>query len=230
MTSHGQGSTDSLFYSICYAVSFLKSKKSNQCGDGAIQEVLGSNLCNLLYHKKDILQLSLGHQKFEKQYFRVNEILSKHGYFLRVFELRTKFYSPLTKNSEKQAMNRKISSCITEKLNGFNVVSLKYSRKLRKKIKPIDIIYKPTKNVRKKLTATFPGIYIEPIEAPMPRETKLNIRMFFNATTAIIFIQEKTNLSSILKIAAESPASYTILIIKILSVLRITLPTREIYL
>ena len=157
---HGQGSAVSPFYSIYYAIRFLKSKKYNQFGDGEIKEVLGCDLYNLLYHDKDILQLSLDHQKFEKQCFRVNEILFKHGYFLRVFELKKKFYSLFTKNSEKQTIIRKVSSCITEKFNGFNIVTLEYGRKLRKKFKPIDIINKPIKKVSKKSTATFPGSYI----------------------------------------------------------------------
>ena len=131
---HGQGPADSLFYSICYAVCFLKSEKINECDDGEIEEVLGSDLSNLWYHDKDFLQLSLDHRKFENRCFRVNKILSKHVYFLRVFELREKFYTLFTKNNEKQTIIRKVSSCLTEKFNGLNIVSLEYGKKLRKKI------------------------------------------------------------------------------------------------
>ena len=35
-----------------------------------------------------------------------------------------------------------------EKYNGFTVVSIEYQRKDRKKFEPVDIIYKPTKNVK----------------------------------------------------------------------------------
>ena len=37
------------------------------------------------------------------------------------------------------------SGCINEKFNGFNIITIEYSKKLRKKFKPIDIIYKPAK-------------------------------------------------------------------------------------
>ena len=33
--------------------------------------------------------------------------------------------------------------------NGFHVISIKYIKKLRKKIKPINIIYKPVKSPEK---------------------------------------------------------------------------------
>ena len=40
---------------------------------------------------------------------------------------------------------RELSSCIFEKFNDFNIVRLEFDRKLRQKITPIDIIYKPVK-------------------------------------------------------------------------------------
>ena len=37
-------------------------------------------------------------------------------------------------------------SCFTEKYNGFQTISIEFARRERKNFKPIDIIYKPTKN------------------------------------------------------------------------------------
>ena len=37
-------------------------------------------------------------------------------------------------------------TCITEKYNGFQTISIKFPRTKREKFKPMDIIYKPTKN------------------------------------------------------------------------------------
>ena len=63
------------------------------------------------------------------------------GIFLRVFELKDKFRHLTLKNPNKQSIVRQLSSCINEKYNGFHVISIKYNKKLRKKIiKPIDII------------------------------------------------------------------------------------------
>ena len=47
---------------------------------------------------------------------------------------------------KRQNIVRKISSCLTKKYNGFQVISIEFPRKERKNFKPIDIIYKPTKN------------------------------------------------------------------------------------
>ena len=70
---------------------------------------------------------------------------------MRVLELGSKFrYLPL-KKSKKQSIVRQLSSCITEKYNGFsnNCYRIR-KKKTRKNFKRIDIIYKPTKNPEKK--------------------------------------------------------------------------------
>ena len=52
---------------------------------------------------------------------------------------------------KKQNIVRQLSSCINKKYNGFHVILIEYSKKLRKKFKPIDIIYKPVKSPEKKI-------------------------------------------------------------------------------
>ena len=47
------------------------------------------------------------------------------------------------KELKKKNIVRKISSCITEKYNGFQTISIEFARRDRKKFKPIGIIYKP---------------------------------------------------------------------------------------
>ena len=70
-------------------------------------------------------------------------LLAKHRYFLRVFELKNKFrHLALKKQKKKQNIVRQLSSCINEKYIGFHIISIKHSKKMRKKIKPTDIIYK----------------------------------------------------------------------------------------
>ena len=51
------------------------------------------------------------------------------------------------KEPKKQNIVRQLSSCLMEKYNGFQVISIEYARKQRKKFKPINIIYKPTKHI-----------------------------------------------------------------------------------
>ena len=51
------------------------------------------------------------------------------------------------KDKTKQKIVRQLSSCLIEKYSGFQVISIEFERKKRKKFKPIDIIYKSTKRV-----------------------------------------------------------------------------------
>ena len=79
--------------------------------------------------------------------YEINTILSKHNYFLRVFELKNKFRQFLMKDKSKQKIVRQLSNCLIEKYSGFTVVSVELQTKPRKMFKPIDIIYKPTKRI-----------------------------------------------------------------------------------
>ena len=95
---------------------------------------------------KKRLLLKLDYHRFEGQSFELNKVLAKYGYFLRVFELKKKFRTiSKKKDSEKQEMRKKISTCVMEKFKGFGIVRIEYGRKLSTKFKPIDIIYKPVK-------------------------------------------------------------------------------------
>ena len=60
-------------------------------------------------------------------------MLAKHGYFLRVFELKNKFRHLALKNPKKQNIVRQLSSCINEKYNGFHLISIEYNKKIRTK-------------------------------------------------------------------------------------------------
>ena len=40
-----------------------------------------------------------------------------------------------------------MSSCITERFNGFTIIRSEYAKKVRREFSPIDIIYKPSKNI-----------------------------------------------------------------------------------
>ena len=77
--------------------------------------------------------------------------LAKYGYFFRVFELKSKFRHLALKNPKKQNIVRQLSSCINEKYNGFHLISIDYSKKLRSKVKPINMIYKSSKSPEKEV-------------------------------------------------------------------------------
>ena len=51
------------------------------------------------------------------------------------------------KDKIKKKIVRQLSSCLIEKYSGFRLISIKHEERQRKKFKPIDIIYKPTKSI-----------------------------------------------------------------------------------
>ena len=51
------------------------------------------------------------------------------------------------KKGDEQKIVRQLSSCLIEKYNGFTVIRIEYDKKERKNFEPLDIIYKPIKNL-----------------------------------------------------------------------------------
>ena len=123
---HGQDLVDLLFYSIRFAVRFLKSKKpigvmitklrKHSGLTSVISCVMRNIFCSLILTIKNVRNSALELTKYYQS-----------------TEQKKKFYSLLTKNSEKPSMIRKLSSCVTKKLNGFHIVALEYGKKLRKR-------------------------------------------------------------------------------------------------
>ena len=71
-------------------------------------------------------------------------------------------------------MNKKfLKNFLVEKFDGFNIICIEYSKNLRKKIKPININYKPIRQPKKKMCATQQQIFQKLIEAPIARERKI---------------------------------------------------------
>ena len=51
------------------------------------------------------------------------------------------------KKTDQQKIVKQLSSCLIEKFNGFSIIRLEYEKKVRRNFEPLDIIYKPTKNI-----------------------------------------------------------------------------------
>ena len=111
------------------------------------------NLIDELDKNKFKLEIDL--QKFNNDCYEINCLLSDFNYFLRVFELKNKFRQMIIKEPKKTNFVRQLSSCIIEKYNGYQTISTEFEKKQRKNFKPIDIIYKPTKNPEKSPVCYF---------------------------------------------------------------------------
>ena len=115
------------------------------------------------------MRLDLDIQNFENQCHSVKELLNKNGLFLRVYELKENFCYLIKQNSEKKTVLRESCSCVIEKFNGFNIIHVKFSKRLRQPFHPIDIIHKHVKKCNdivdcffsKKLNLAFRVSYSE---------------------------------------------------------------------
>ena len=148
---------NSFVNAIFLALRYDIEQKSNICSLSELKESIDKNLFIKL--NKEKFNIVLDHQKFNNQCHEVNTLLAKHGYFLRFFELRSKFRHLTLKNSKTQNMVRQFASCSSEKYNGFHVVSVEYSKRLRKKFKSMTIIYKPVKSREKKFSVIIHKTY-----------------------------------------------------------------------
>ena len=94
------------------------------------------------------LNFSLDLQEFNRVCYEINEVLTKHKFFLRVFEQRNKYRNILLKQPEKQSQVKQLASCLSQKYNRFQVFKNSFSKRERQEFEPIDIIYIPTKNAQ----------------------------------------------------------------------------------
>ena len=130
-----------------FYIRYILENKTDVSNVNNLQLSINNNFLFDKLYKNEKLELVLDYQKFNANCHEINSLLAKNGYFLRIFELRKKFRYLSLKNPKKQTIVRQLSSCINEKYNGFHMISIEYSKKLRKKFELIDIIYKPVKSV-----------------------------------------------------------------------------------
>ena len=135
---------DNFIRVILYALRYEKEKKTDICNKNEFEKVTDEKLIEQLDENK--YQFILDLQKFNNNCYEIYSFLSNRNYFLRVFELKNKFRHLTMKELLGKKIIRDISSCITEKYNGFQTISIEFARKEKKTFKPIDIIYKPAKN------------------------------------------------------------------------------------
>ena len=116
--------------------------------DEQIKVDIGAEIFDEIYPLKSMMKLDLDILNFESQCLKLNQILNKNNLFLCIFEFKEKFHCLIKQDSENKNLIRDLSACIIEKFNGFNIVRIEFDRKLRQKMSPIDIIYKPVKKKR----------------------------------------------------------------------------------
>ena len=171
----GLENPDSFFYSILYAIRHKLTKKVDYFlqEEDTLKQDVGVDLCRDLFRIKSSLRLD-GEDilNFQNQCFTVNNILSRHNMFLRVFELKDKFHYLIRQNNQQKRIVNEVSACIIERFNGFTIVRLQFDNQIRKDFSPIDIIYKPVKKrhailncfFTDKLHLAYKALYNETVE------------------------------------------------------------------
>ena len=131
---------------LLYAIRFLKTKKNGLCEEEEeLKNQIGIDLYSNIEEKKESCVLDLIKRNFDTMCFDLNEILIRHKFFLRVYELKDKFRYLFQENQENKKIIRRVSSCIKEKFNGFTFAQINLAKSQTQDLIPINIIYKPVK-------------------------------------------------------------------------------------
>ena len=112
---------------ILYVIKYEKNNKTNICNKNEFKEIIEKKLIDELDKNKFKLEIDL--QKFNNDCYEINCLLSNFNQFLRVFELKNKFRQMIIKQPKKTNVFRQLSSCINEKYNGYQTISIEYGRK-----------------------------------------------------------------------------------------------------
>ena len=213
---HGLNDKDSFFYLILYTIRYFLRQKIEPCtNEDELRLDVNAEIFDEIYWLKENMRLHLDVLNFGKQCFQINHILNKNNFFERVFELKEKFLCLIKQDGERKNVIRELSLCIFEKFNSFNIVRLEFDRKLRQKMLPINIVYKPVKTETENIDFFFLGELTWPIELRLTKMKKIGMEQFFSVISVLISMEEKINLIDILKTAQVDRVTYTILTRKI---------------
>ena len=137
---------NSFFSALIYAINFSINKETKKIEDEVLKDKIGRELFQKLNAKKHICILDLDRANFDNMCFDINEILTEHNFFLRVYERKDKFRYLFHKKEEKTDTIKTLSTCLMVKFNGFNVFCPYLETRQKKDLKPIDIIYEPVRS------------------------------------------------------------------------------------
>ena len=123
------------FFAILYAICFQLTEKTNAFeNEDELKNDINKVDLSELFLIKVSLKLDFNILNFEQQCHRVNQILNKWNFFLKVYKLKEKFQSLVKQNPNKKNIVRELSGCITDKYKGFNIVRLEQPKKFYKNL------------------------------------------------------------------------------------------------
>ena len=130
-----------LFYAVVYGLMYKKTDKVQLIKRENAQEVLGDRSFFELKEIEDSTMLDKSLFGYFSRCFAINQVLGKHGYFLRFFERRNQYQYLLRKKSQsKNQMLRELSTCTIRKFNGYEILKKNLEKKETKPHYSIDIL------------------------------------------------------------------------------------------
>ena len=107
-----------------------------------IVEVLGGKFFNDLKEIEEEIKLDKTLFGYFDRCFKLNKVLAKHNYFLKFFKRRDTYRFLIKKKVQgKNEVKRNLSSSVSEKLNGYEMINNDYNEKAE--VIPIDVVYEP---------------------------------------------------------------------------------------
>ena len=94
---------NSFVNTIVFSIRFSVEQKTELCSLAKLKELVDNNLFIQLNQEK--FHIILDYQQFNNQCHEVNMLLAKHGYFLRVFELKNKFRQALKNPKQNKTLS-----------------------------------------------------------------------------------------------------------------------------
>ena len=82
---------------------------------------------------------------FFERCYKINQVISKHGFFLKFFERRNTYrFLIKTKAQGKNEITKNLSACVLEKFNEYETIRNSLARKEKVDFRSIDIVYEPS--------------------------------------------------------------------------------------
>ena len=135
-----------LFNAVIYGLMFYKQQLADvKPKKEDAQQVLGDSLYFDLLEIEPETQLDNALFGFFDRCYLINKVLAKHGFFIRFFDKRNICRFLIETNVQgKNEVTGNLSSCVIEKLNGYETIRNEIERKEKLDFNPINIVYQPT--------------------------------------------------------------------------------------
>ena len=128
---------------------------------------------NDLLHIKEKIKLDRTLFRYYDRCFAVNDVLAKHGFFLKFFERRDMLRFLVHKKvTRKNEITRKLLGLVTEKFDGYETIKDNLARKEKMDFTPLDIVHELTYDENIPVTCYFTGQIHRAYRSYMDRSEK----------------------------------------------------------